>query len=130
MELRRILSVDDSEADQFLNRYRIQDRMPQVQVRAAYDGIEALELLREADYRPDLILLDINMPRMNGLEFLEAYSREMAHANSPVVMLSSSLVASDWETAKQFEQVRGIFRKPLDTTWPERLQEMLQGEED
>ncbi len=54
---------------------------------AARDGMEALERIREE--RPDLIILDIEMPRMNGYEFLSALKAQPAYREIPVVMLTS-----------------------------------------
>ncbi len=125
MELKQVLVVDDSEADQFLNRYRILECQPGLEIRAAYDGLEALKILQEPGYQPDLIFLDINMPRMNGFEFLERYVEEFKATTSVVVMLSSSLVEADRARAQAFAPVRGFLRKPLDVTWPGLLEEML-----
>lgn len=125
MDLREVLIVDDSEADHFLSRYRIHQYQPSIRVRSVYDGLEALKVLREPDYRPDLIFLDINMPLMNGLEFLSAYSAEFNGRSSRVVMLSSSLVVSEHERAQAFSAVRGFLSKPLDRTWPALVSRML-----
>lgn len=127
MELKRLLCVDDSEADQFLNQYRIRKANPDVEIREAYDGEEALTLLREPGYVPDLILLDINMPRMNGFEFLEAYAAEFpGDRASVVVMLTSSLLEQDRLRAEAYEVVRGFLYKPLKNSWAEDLQAALQ----
>ena len=64
----------------------------------ARDGVEALELLQagpEMDYRPDLILLDINMPRMNGLELLNVLKTDPALRTIPVVVLTTSSAEED-----------------------------------
>ena len=55
----------------------------------ARDGLEALEVLHAAPRRPDLILLDIEMPRMDGYEFLSTVRGEAAYASLPIVMLTS-----------------------------------------
>ena len=129
MELKEVLIIDDSEADQFLNRYRILEFAPQVKVRAAFDGLEGLEILREPGYRPDLIFLDINMPRMNGFAFLETYVAEFEASAGVVVMLSSSLLESDRERALSFAPVRGFLGKPLNVGWSERVLEMAKTKE-
>jgi len=55
----------------------------------ARDGIDALEQLERAATRPDLVLLDIEMPRMDGYEFLSTIRGQSAYASLPVVMLTS-----------------------------------------
>ncbi|BCS97628.1 hypothetical protein DSLASN_32600 [Desulfoluna limicola] len=70
------------------------------QVTTAKDGIEALERLPIA--APDLIVLDVEMPRMNGYEFLAARRSNVAHRNIPVVMLTSR------STAKYREKARAL----------------------
>jgi len=54
------------------------------------NGLEALEYLKTADQKPCLILLDIHMPRMNGIEFLERIKQSEEHRSIPVVMLTTS----------------------------------------
>ncbi|MBY0495178.1 MAG: chemotaxis protein CheW [Cyanobacteria bacterium] len=55
----------------------------------ARDGLEALDVLRRATRPPDLVLLDIEMPRMDGFEFLSTVRSQKAFADLPVVMLTS-----------------------------------------
>lgn len=65
------------------------------------DGYEALKFLRRIDTRfkemprPDLILLDLNMPRMNGLECLASIKQDKSLSDIPVVMLSTSYAERD-----------------------------------
>ncbi len=126
MELKQILCVDDSEADQYLNKYRITAANPDIQIRQAFDGEQALELLREPGYTPDLILLDINMPRMNGFEFLEVYNAEFSpQTTSVVVMLTSSLLEDDRIRAEQYATVQGFLFKPLSSNWLAEIHEAL-----
>jgi chemosensory pili system protein ChpA (sensor histidine kinase/response regulator) len=80
-----ILVVDDS-----VSIRQVVSRLMENQgwrVRTAKDGLDALEQVRKD--RPDLIVLDIEMPRMNGYEFLSAMGGEPAMADVPVVMLTS-----------------------------------------
>ncbi len=75
----------------------------------AKDGIDALEKLR--DIRPDLIVLDIEMPRMNGYEFLSAARAEPAYRDIPVVMLTSRTTAKHRQKAITLG-ARGFIVKP------------------
>jgi chemosensory pili system protein ChpA (sensor histidine kinase/response regulator) len=77
--------VDDS-----LTVRKITSRMLQREgfdVLTAKDGIDALELL--AEHTPDVILLDIEMPRMDGFEFTKNVKGSPEHANIPIVMITS-----------------------------------------
>lgn len=85
---RKILAVDDS--DIVLNLHQLTfRRQPEVELLTARNGIEALKKVKE---RPDieLILLDINMPLMDGITFLETLRREPdATAKIPVVIITT-----------------------------------------
>ena len=115
MELSCILVVDDCEADQFLSRDILEKEYPGAEILEAYDGLEALEQLKESDKKIDLIILDINMPRMNGHEFLETYN-QMSGENktSVVVMLTSSNSIEDKEKSMTYDFVVDYFIKSLD----------------
>ncbi|QDV44144.1 Transcriptional regulatory protein YycF [Stieleria neptunia] len=65
------------------------------EVLVAYDGTEGLELIQSAN--PDLVLLDVQMPNLDGLAVLKALQDDPATATPPVIMLSASL--QDQQTA-------------------------------
>ncbi|MDA1233610.1 MAG: response regulator [Acidobacteria bacterium] len=83
----------------------------------AKDGLEALEVLRGSATvaklaRPYVILLDVNMPRMNGIEFLHELRADPTLADSTVVVLTTSDRIEDVEAAYE-NQVAGYIVKPL-----------------
>lgn len=92
-----ILLVDDSEPDIILTREAFAQAGVLNHMHVARDGVEALELLRGelAGHHPDVILLDINMPRMSGLETLEQLKSDPDLAPIPVIMLTTSAAEED-----------------------------------
>ncbi len=95
-----LLLVDDDEVDvQGLRRAFAKHRIGNP-ITVARDGIEAMEILRGENgraklARPHLILLDLNMPRMNGLEFLEALRADEELRSAIVFMITTSKAEED-----------------------------------
>jgi len=95
-----VLIVDDDEADILLTRRSLENDKLLVEVHEVHDGEQCLAFLRgEAPYagmpRPELILLDLNMPRMGGLEVLEALRADEELRTIPVVVLTTSTSERD-----------------------------------
>jgi CheY-like chemotaxis protein len=116
-KLRCVLLVDDDPTANFVNETLLEDLQVSNQLLVAYNGKQAMELLEqecETNDCPELILLDINMPVMNGFEFLKAYQAlAFAHKQSVViVMLTTSLNPRD---IKQMDElpIQGFLNKPL-----------------
>ena len=91
----RVLLVEDNEADVRLTREALREPGPPVRLWSVADGEQALAFLRRQDgftdaQRPDLVLLDLNLPRKGGLEVLEELRADTELATVPVVVLSSS----------------------------------------
>ena len=122
--LTSILVVDDSPADQLLAELAIQGYNPATRILRAADGQEALDCLVGGGEEPDLILLDINMPRMDGHAFLQAYCAEGA-GRPIVVMLTTSDQETDRRRATAFDCVIDYLVKPLEAATLERLEARL-----
>lgn len=112
MQISSVMIVDDSDADQFINKDVIEEFDSSIVIYQAYDGQEALEQLEKLAQQPSLILLDINMPRMNGFEFLEEYSKREDKARV-IAMLTSSDQVSDSQKALEYGCVDQYFLKPI-----------------
>jgi len=100
----RVLLVEDNEADVRLTREALREAGENVRLSAVVDGEQALAFLRRQDGfadapRPDLVLLDLNLPRKNGLEVLDELRADASLAPIPVIMLTSSAAHSDVEAA-------------------------------
>ncbi len=102
-----IMVVDDSVSIRQVVSRLFEDQGWKVQ--AAKDGIDALDRLSEI--RPDLIVLDIEMPRMNGYEFLGALKARAGFENIPVVMLTSRTATKHRDKAKALG-AKGFIVKP------------------
>lgn len=111
-ERRPLLLVEDDEVDVLSVTRALKELRAETQVAVVGNGEEALDYLRDpARQRPFLILLDINLPRMNGPEFLAELRRDSSLAVVPVVVLTSSPDEADKERIYRLG-VTGYFVKP------------------
>ena len=118
--LRSVLIVDDSEVDSFMAERILKRVIPGAQICRVINGQDALALFQTCEAcgrpSPDLVLLDINMPLMNGFEFLEAYEQFVVPTQrfpTPVVMFTSSNDAGDRKRALSHRCVKEYVVKPL-----------------
>jgi len=113
-----ILLVDDNPADIRIMQEALRDARVANRLHAARDGVECMAFLRkEGAYkdapRPDLILLDLNMPRKGGLEVLAEVKADPDLRGIPTVVLTSSKEEGD--VARSYElQANGYVVKPVD----------------
>ena len=123
----RVLLVDDDQTTNFLNQLLLTRLGVAEQVLIAANGEEALRLLAQQCKGPatcpNLILLDMNMPVLNGLAFLEAYTQLPAVVQRCIiiVMLTTSLHPVDLARAQQLP-IAGFLNKPLTE---EKVQDLL-----
>lgn len=126
-KLKVVLVVDDESIDQMLCQ-RVIKRSNLVETTMAFQyPDEALDFLSEPD-RPevDVILLDINMPRMDGFEFLEAAVSKFGKdfTKMVVVMVTTSLNPADKERAQQIDVFKEFVNKPINQDDLERIYEL------
>jgi CheY-like chemotaxis protein len=112
-----ILLVDDDNTTNFVNRMLLEDLAVTEKVIEAKNGQEAIKFLQEQSQNngcPQLILLDVKMPVMDGFEFLEAYEKlEFEQKESIIiVMLTTSLHPRDVERLQHLP-IKGYLNKPL-----------------
>jgi CheY-like chemotaxis protein len=109
-----ILLVEDDEIDQMTIRRALKDIHVTNRMDTASNGEEALAFLRNpANEQPGIILSDLNMPRMNGIEFVQALKDDAGLKRIPVVVLTSSREEQD--RIESFNLgVAGYMLKPVD----------------
>lgn len=115
--LRQILLIDDSSADNFLAKRVLKAAGIVAKVTAFLSAEEALAHLSCAEREPvDLILLDVNMPRMDGFDFAAEYRRldSSLKAKNLFLMISSDLSMGDEKRLKAEPVIDATIAKPLD----------------
>jgi CheY-like chemotaxis protein len=117
-QLVHILLVEDSPEDVLLTREALKDAKVANELHVAEDGEQAMAFLRrEGQYReaprPDLVLLDLNLPRKHGREVLSEIKEDPSLRRVPVVILTTS--ASDEDILTAYDRhVNAYVRKPVD----------------
>ena len=121
-----VMIVDDDPDDCFFHERAIRKSLPHATVVVTNDADEALAYLRSDSEVPNIIMLDINMPRKSGWDFLNEFELlDSDRATSTVVvMLTSSQAPGDVERAEQHPCVSRFAPKPLDN---EMFTELLEG---
>jgi CheY-like chemotaxis protein len=121
LQLNSILLVDDDEVTHFYVEHLIRKMNLAKEVHVALSGQDAMTYLSSAleceSPLPDLILLDINMPIMNGFEFLDAFEQSAMSKQyrGKIFMLTSSGLDQDRARAANYTSLSGYFTKPLNT---------------
>jgi chemotaxis family two-component system response regulator Rcp1 len=111
----KILLVEDNEGDIILTKEALKEGKLKNEVSVARDGEAALEMLANTSVLPDLILLDINLPKLNGLEVLAAIKKDNRLKMIPVIMLSTSSAEKDILTSYN-SHANCFITKPVDFT--------------
>lgn len=130
--LKNVLVVDDDDDYNFLTEDTFIESKLDCDLVFKLLAQDALDYLEESnDDFPDLILLDINMPIMNGWEFLEEYEKRGYHKthNTIIIMISSSVYQEDKDKAKTYDKVVEYIDKPLTKEHAFRIKDKFFGTE-
>ncbi|HMJ67614.1 MAG TPA: response regulator [Cyclobacteriaceae bacterium] len=115
-ELKSIMLIDDNRDDNFIHERAIRKISTKSTVITKESGVDALTHLKSLkSLHADLIFLDINMPEMNGWEFLAEYSKldKELQCKSIIIMLTTSDNEDDVAKAKTMNNVKDFITKPL-----------------
>jgi len=115
-KLSSVLLVDDDTTNNFLNELLFQQLSVTDHLLTAEDGARALDIIENTagPDEPALILLDVNMPGMGGIEFLEAYRRlpQAQRGATVIIMLTTTMDARDLSRLEELN-IAGLVSKPL-----------------
>lgn len=112
-KIQSILLVDDDIDDQLLFQEALTQVDGAVRCITTGNGIDALEKLNASAFLPDLIIMDVNMPMMNGMECLKALKASERFSAIPVIMYSTSC-SNDYQKECFDSGVAGYIEKPSD----------------
>jgi CheY-like chemotaxis protein len=111
-QFNKVLLVDDDDATNFLAELAFKNLDIANEIEIASDGLIAYEWIRQNNC-PDIIFLDIRMPRMDGFDFLDNITQTNVCKQAKVVMLTSSCRSEDKEKAFTYNAVVDYLEKPL-----------------
>lgn len=121
-----LLVIDDDDINIFIIKKIVEKTGFNIDMVAKSNGKLAIDYLVETTAQntafPNLVLIDINMPVMNGWEFIEAYEELDFKKEADLYILSSSVYENDIEKTKSYKSVKGFISKPLSM---ERLTELI-----
>ncbi len=121
-----LLVIDDDDINIFIIKKIVEKTGYKISMTAKSNGQLAIDYIKETlennQTLPQLILIDINMPVMNGWEFVEAYTGLNVTEDINLYILSSSVYENDIEKTKSYNNVKGFISKPLSL---DRLTELL-----
>ena len=124
--------IDDDNIYQYTAKVILESTGLIKEIRSFYDGKSAInyfrgEAMQDKDKLPDVIFLDINMPEMNGWEFLDEYNTLLPRLPKPITvyMVSSSVNSSDMQRSRSYGSVADYLVKPVNRTTYQQLIENL-----
>ncbi|QHT65497.1 response regulator [Rhodocytophaga rosea] len=129
-QFENVLLVDDDEISCIVSTAILKGAKIGSQIQSVYNGNQALDFLtkqclesKERNFCPALLFLDLNMPVMDGFEFLEAFTHheKLKELDLSIVVLTSSAYSKDMEKAYRYP-IAGFITKPIT---PEKLQSIF-----
>lgn len=124
--VKQLLLIEDDEDDQLFFREAIEELLLPVQLLIARNGIQAIQLLSAVAQLPDLIIMDINMPAMNGMDCLKRLKTDARLESIPVVVFTTSQNPADAEKAMALGATHFSVKPPTFTLLKKSISGFLQ----
>ena len=121
----RLMIVDDNPADLYLAEEAIADRVLPCTLNLMPSATAALSHLNASDLLPDLMLVDVNMPGLNGLDLLQTVKADPALQHLAVVMFTTSTNEGDQRQAQAYQADGYVVKSPTFTGFQAQLETLL-----
>jgi len=107
--------IDDDKIYRFIVKKTIESVVKDVEVKLFHDGLDAITRFKKDGVCCAIILLDLNMPNMDGWQFIQEYKKlnDTCGRQHKIYIATSSISALDREKAKQFAEIDGYLTKPI-----------------
>lgn len=109
----KICIVDDDKIYQLLMKRMLNMLDKQLSITSLFNGEQALEHLQKESLAYDLVLVDLNMPKMNGWELLDHMKSQKVSTNATIYIATSSIDFNDKKRAESIDIVSGLITKPI-----------------
>ncbi len=126
--MKKVLLIDDDKVSNFLSSLIIKKTLKAEVVKECLDGQEGLDYLKglgTANEIPDILFLDLNMPVLDGWQFLHEFILLDQKVQMPIYILTSSNYEGDLIKSKEFDVVKGYIVKPLSKELAESIFDQL-----
>lgn len=125
-KLTSILLIDDDAISNMVTEMMLSDIDAAQNIKIVFNGEEAVEYLEHNPISfPELIFLDINMPLMNGFDFLNYWEKSGMTGKSKICMFTTSALREDKERAKYYSDVIAYVEKPLSENRAKKILQLL-----
>ncbi len=115
-----IALVDDEEVFHWITKQFIEKLDESIQIISFYNGREALDHLKSGQHIPDVLMVDLNMPVVNGWIFLNEFSELNLDQDITIYVVSSSIDPEDQKRAQSYAHVTSFVSKPLSMEFLEK----------
>ena len=123
--IQKLMLIDDDEDDREIFISIVEAAYPAISLSVATNGQEALQALQQAATQPDLIFLDLNMPIMNGQQFMESIKADNILHKIPVVILTTSSDKTTIRDMKTLGAIHFISKPDKYSGWEKMLNEFF-----
>lgn len=106
-----VLIIDDDAGLQHYLSTLFRKEYPHVELTQAYDGKQAIDVIEKHDNYPNLIFVDLEMPVMSGIEFLESRQLQLSSHNTKVVIITAHELDKAKEASQKFKFIEDYIQK-------------------